>query len=453
MNAILRAQAPVEETRATADAFHDQVFAKPLCLNQRPAASSELELDMPEPEPAPTTDDEAQAAAKVQAMWRGKAGLKKAGEQKKNTLAGSQRILAAKRTIRHSQVAVTVLVMLTTATTTLLPNYLLGAAYGAVANGEGMERVLPMHIGLVCGIYLASVNFLSMEVFAYAMRDTPFLPGTAERICRPLLAGVTQFWFNSNFWMFLDLQNPDSDIALIKGFPGAVIYLVAIVPWLDTWVQPVEYWRLHRSRNHKLPPTLTRTWWNLTAIAGRGTLATAMLLCLFSLVGMHVYLVQYLGVLSFFDKAGTLAEHMGTGTVFEMWPIKYYYVAGLPIMLLAVVWVKPWPQGTRDPVSALLLCNIQQAAIWFGAFAAFNLYIVLGGPDGSVLACQLLIEVLTLLLYLYARVLARRAFGAAPTYEARALFMYILLSDGARRISKMLQLPYTALRHLVRAGC
>jgi hypothetical protein len=35
-----------------------------------------------------------------------------------------------------------------------------------------------------------------------------------------------------------------------------------------------------------------------------------------------------------------------------------------------------------------------------------------------------------LLLYLYARVLARRAFGAAPTYEARALFMYLLLSDG-----------------------
>eukprot|EP01050_Picozoa_sp_SAG11_P013609 SAG11_NODE_1602_length_4600_cov_1.859587_4_plen_101_part_00 len=37
-----------------------------------------------------------------------------------------------------------------------------------------------------------------------------------------------------------------------------------------------------------------------------------------------------------------------------------------------------------------------------------------------------------LLLYLYARVLARRAFGISPTHEARALFMYLLLSDGAR---------------------
>ena len=34
-----------------------------------------------------------------------------------------------------------------------------------------------------------------------------------------------------------------------------------------------------------------------------------------------------------------------------------------------------------------------------------------------------------LLMYLYSRTLARKAFGAAPTYEARALFMYLLLSD------------------------
>jgi hypothetical protein len=36
-----------------------------------------------------------------------------------------------------------------------------------------------------------------------------------------------------------------------------------------------------------------------------------------------------------------------------------------------------------------------------------------------------------LLMYLYSRTLARKAFGAAPTYEARSLFMCLLLSDGA----------------------
>ena len=104
----------------------------------------------------------------------------------------------------------------------------------------------------------------------------------------------------------------------------------------------------------------------------------------------------------------------------------------LPLMLLSLLWGKAWPPGARDPVSAVLLCTIQSAAIYKGAVTAYQLYGWLGGPDGSVVGCQILIEVLMLLLYLYARTLARKAFGAAPTYEARALFMYLLLSDGAR---------------------
>ena len=39
-----------------------------------------------------------------------------------------------------------------------------------------------------------------------------------------------------------------------------------------------------------------------------------------------------------------------------------------------------------------------------------------------------------LLLYLYGRTLARKAFGAEPTHEARTLIMYLLLSDGATGI-------------------
>ena len=49
-----------------------------------------------------------------------------------------------------------------------------------------------------------------------------------------------------------------------------------------------------------------------------------------------------------------------------------------------------------------------------------------------MLGCQIAIEFLMLLLYLFARILARKAFGRAPSYEARTLFMYLLLSDGAR---------------------
>eukprot|EP01050_Picozoa_sp_SAG11_P029465 SAG11_NODE_8311_length_1031_cov_1.101931_2_plen_115_part_00 len=68
-----------------------------------------------------------------------------------------------------------------------------------------------------------------------------------------------------------------------------------------------------------------------------------------------------------------------------------------------------------------------------GGVAAANLYGWLGSANGgSTLGCQIVIEILMLLLYLYARVLARRAFGTSPTHEARALFMFLLLSDGAR---------------------
>ena len=67
-----------------------------------------------------------------------------------------------------------------------------------------------------------------------------------------------------------------------------------------------------------------------------------------------------------------------------------------------------------------------------GAYTAYQLYGWLGGPNGSVLGCQIAIEFLMLLLYLFARILARKAFGRAPSYEARTLFMYLLLSDGAR---------------------
>jgi hypothetical protein len=81
-----------------------------------------------------------------------------------------------------------------------------------------------------------------------------------------------------------------------------------------------------------------------------------------------------------------------------------------------------------------------------GSFTAYQLYGWLGGPDGSVLGCQIAIEVLMLLLYLFARTLARKAFGRAPSYEARTLFMYLLLSDGARAGSPSVLRPIDYLQ-------
>jgi hypothetical protein len=387
-------------------------------------------LDAPEPESMSVADEktEAEAAAKVQAMWRGKAGQKQAAEQKEAVLDGSKRVVAAKRTIRNSQMAVMLLVMLTTAAGTLLPNFLVGAIFGAVTDGDGIDRVFATTFGFRLGIFTACSNYMQMELFGHAMRDTSFVPGTVERVVRPLLSFTGDLIRMSCFWQFLDLQNPDADIALIKGVPGAVMSVVGTLLTLDARAQPVELWRLYRSRTLKLPPFQASTWWQLTSAAGRGTLAAALSLIALTLFA-EVYLYVYLAILTFFDKAGTMATH--TTNTLKVWPYKYYFAIALPLMLLALFWGKRWPQGARDPVSTVFLCTLQHCVIYQGSFLAFNLYGWLAGPGGSVLGCQIFIEVLMLMLYLYARTLARKAFGAAPNHEARSLFMYLLLSDGA----------------------
>ena len=45
--------------------------------------------------------------------------------------------------------------------------------------------------------------------------------------------------------------------------------------------------------------------------------------------------------------APTAKTHIGDGTIFDMWPWKYFFVIALPLMLLAMLWAKPWPPGHR----------------------------------------------------------------------------------------------------------
>jgi hypothetical protein len=295
-------------------------------------------------------------------------------------LAGTERVMAAKRTIRKSQVATMLLVMLATAASSLLPNYVIGATYGAVANGEGIDGALGLHIGICMSVFRMTVLYLHMELFSFAMQDTPFVPGTAERILRPLVTGLGQFLFIASLWLFLDLQNTENDIALIKGVPGAILYIVGAVLMLDVAAQPIELWRLYRSRNHKLPPRNAATWWQTTVLAGRGTLAAALSMCALQGLGMVGYRWIYLGLVSFFDKAGAIAS-LPEGGLNDMWMIKYWFAVALPFMLLAVVWAKSWPSGARDPVSAVMLCTLQEASMYqvripgFGYFQKTSIHI------------------------------------------------------------------------------
>jgi hypothetical protein len=107
-----------------------------------------------------------------------------------------------------------------------------------------------------------------------------------------------------------------------------------------------------------------------------------------------------------FDKAGTVATYMPDGGWIQIWPFKFYFIGAVccklvqtlceipwvesklvesdvhacptcmrqvPALLLALVWAKPWPQGVRDPVSAVLLGIVAQTSMYQGSFTAVNL--------------------------------------------------------------------------------
>ena len=144
-------------------------------------------------------------------------------------------------------------------------------------------------------------------------------------------------------WYFLDVQHPENDIGLIKGVPGVIASAVGGVLMIDTFGQPIEIWRLYRARDLKLPPANAATWWNLTAAAGRGTLAAALLVC-----GWNTAHISFEGIvldiLAAFDKAGTMNTYIGEGkgAVDGWWCVYYYCIASryccekLPILLTSM---------------------------------------------------------------------------------------------------------------------
>jgi hypothetical protein len=275
-----------------------------------PSHSSALGAVEPEPEPA--MDEEAQAALKVQAMWRGKAGQKQAMEQAHESKAGSDRVVAAKRTIRISQVVTTLLVMLTTALGVLGPTYILGAAYGAVADGEGIDNALALSFATRHVPFQMCTNYCQMEVFAWAMRDTPFVPSTAERLVRMMLTGVGHFLWSAGHWVFIDVQNPENDIALLKGVPGVIACAIGTVLMFDAKTQPFELWRLYRARGFKMPPANLCNWWNMTVIAGRGTLVATFVVCGYNAACLGFDNI-FVGISAAFNKAKTIDTYLGEG--------------------------------------------------------------------------------------------------------------------------------------------
>eukprot|EP01050_Picozoa_sp_SAG11_P013610 SAG11_NODE_1602_length_4600_cov_1.859587_5_plen_811_part_00 len=279
--------------------------------------------------------------------------VSKMEEESKKSATDTERIVGAKSSVRNLQVAVTVLVMLSTILVTLVTNHLLGAT--------GFDDALSLSLGVRCGAFVAGIVFMQMELWSAAMRDTEFVPRAAERVLRPVLGGLGHFLWGTSLWSLMDLQNPEEDIALISGGPGVVCYILGALTFFDHKSQLIEIWRLYRCRNVKLPP-YHKTWSEMTSAAGRGTfVAMVAVSVVLNGFGTVIYATLYIPIRTYFDKAATVEEH---GHWLDQWHVQYFFVIAVPALLLALVWAKEWPSGVRDPVSVVVLCALQEASLY-----------------------------------------------------------------------------------------
>ena len=132
-----------------------------------------------------------------------------------------------------------------------------------------------------------------------------------------------------------------------------------------------------------------------------------------------------------------------TGWV-ELWCIKYYFFLIAPAVALSVFTGKSWPKRKQDVPAAMLLSQLQTVVLFHGSFLAIKMYAVIS----STLLAQIVIEVLLLLVYLWARVLARRAFSGDPSLESRSLFAYLLITDVFAELA-FINVPFMSGQFLV----
>eukprot|EP01050_Picozoa_sp_SAG11_P014730 SAG11_NODE_1845_length_4177_cov_2.602256_2_plen_155_part_00 len=139
--------------------------------------------------------------------------------------------------------------------------------------------------------------------------------------------------------------------------PGAVLSVAGTaVGFLLPITGFVELLRLHRARNTKMDGA--NTWWELTRVYGRGTLALLIVQVMILGLGDSVFTHVFVAIASFVDKEGAMETFMPDGFI-KSWPFKYYFVILMPVLMSAVVLSKPWPLGARDPCSAINLSILQ----------------------------------------------------------------------------------------------
>lgn len=274
----------------------------------------------------------------------------------------------------------------------------------------------------------------------------------AARVAAGVCASFTMFmsWYEAK-----DVDNAAADIGVIKGLAGGVISECGHVLLVAAVVGP-EWYRLFRMRNVKLPPHNIATWYKMANTkAGRPTYYAAITAITAYVLWEGMYFL--VAFLSFSDKAGTTEWWCNGNLCYFTGKPNYVYFPVLITALIASVVCSSrakWPPQQRDLPAAALLCHFQYAMCYLGSFMAVTLYAEFGDASGgSTLGVQIgelnttltlwicvqhdhdfhllssVMEFITLVIYLYARFLSRRAFGGDASKEARSVFAFLLFGD------------------------
>ena len=144
-------------------------------------------------------------------------------------------------------------------------------------------------------------------------------------------------------------------------------------------------------------------------------------------------------------SAESTAKWCDGGSCFvELWCLRYYFLLLAPAVVLSIFTGRQWPKRKRNMPAAMLLSQLMGLTLFHGSFLAVKLYAVIE----STLLAQIVIEVLLLFVYLWARVLARRAFCGDPSLESRSLFAYLLISDVFAELA-FINVPFMSGQFLV----
>ena len=398
------------------------------------------------------------AAAKVQAIFRGNQGRQDADEQKKEVeveqkTAGT--LIAAKRSTLCSQSIVTLGCIVGTVLTSTVLMHVFGAiAGGSLESGDGDIMVLAWVLAVRYGIFYGMMAWVNIKSTAPVMGDAA--SGTASTVIQ-VLGGIS---LTALAMLSCPILTGDGfDLRTIAGTAGEVVWHSLVWHWpyyfilVTQWIQLI--WAHKRLG-----------WLEVTMKHGKGVLAAAIYACALEAMVMNfiAYVLDYQPESNakwcdngnckkdqrfpmihncLFDRADS-QEIVGLTGWVELWCIKYYFFLLAPAVALSVFTGKSWPKRKQDVPAAMLLSQLQTVVLFHGSFLAIKLYAVIS----STLLAQVTIEVLLLFVYLWARVLARRAFSGDPSLESRSLFAYLLITDVFAELA-FINVPFMSGQFLV----